>query len=73
MWLTCPGVLARVEKRKELFSLVSPCFQASICNTQIVLLQKMCLLLEFLSGEYKVLWDNCEFIQNQNMVTEVCN
>jgi hypothetical protein len=69
--LTRPAVLARVEEGKQALLLaatsVLPCLQASVRRLEIILLQRMCLLLVGIGGENEVLGDYWELVQDQQV------
>ena len=67
MRLACTGMVSRIEEAKQFLAIILICLQASIGCLQIILLQQVSLLLEVLCGEDKVVWDDWEFVQNQEM------
>lgn len=71
--LACAAVVPRVEERKQTLRLailccaLLPCFQASICCLQIILLEDMRLLLVCLCSEDEVFGDYWEFVEDEEV------
>lgn len=57
-------MLARIEEAKQLLILVIICFQTVVRCFKVCLFQQVGLLFEFLCREYKMIWYDGKFIEN---------
>jgi hypothetical protein len=67
VWLTCPRMLARIEKAKKLLSGLAIALQTVISGFNIVFFQHMCLLFEYLGGKNEVVRGYRELVEDEEV------